>query len=173
MIPVCADDSSSSGFRGIKWGTDIGSLTDFSPLTLAELNSRLGMSYPDVPGTEYFIRKDEKLLIGDIPITGIYYFFYHKMLFQVYAICPKEGAGSVQHLLEKKYGAPELKVQGPPKFHWDTGDVIIDFKPIGRNYWIIYQYQQYAVEYEKKKNEMSKRLEEEKEKKMEEALNDI
>ena len=168
-----AEETSSEGFRGIKWGTDIGSLQDFSPLALSELNTRLGTSYLDVPGTEYYVRNNEKLLIGNVKILGIYYTFFHKKLFRVDVLYPGKGLGDVQKLLEKKYGNYEMKMQGPPHFHWDLGNVVIAHVPNGRNYWITYQFQKYAVEYEKGKNALSKRLEKEEQKKMEEALNDI
>ena len=168
-----ADATPFDVFRGIKWGTDIMTLTDFVPITLEDLNERLGSSYPDIESTKYYVNRNEKLLIGDIPIIGIYYTFFKARLYKVDVLYSATVMGDVQELLEKKYGVGELKMQGPPSFQWDLGNIVIDHKPNENNYIITYQFEEMTEEYEREVTLWLNQIKIEEEMKMQNAMEDI
>jgi len=62
-LPAFAFQNEPDGFRGIKWGTNISELPDMS---LSE----------DYGNSKFYLRKGEKLKIGDADIDRIGYGFY-------------------------------------------------------------------------------------------------
>jgi hypothetical protein len=81
------------GFRGIKWGTDIKTLTGFD---LKEMT-------PWKQGT--YSRKNEEMTLGGAKLKEVQWLFYEGRLFQVGIITPDAGAfKALKEATERRYG---------------------------------------------------------------------
>ena len=79
------------GFRGIKWGTDLKSLTGFA-------------AFSSVIETGNYRRKDEKLTLGSVPLQEIRWQFYKGKLYHV-LITGEDGTfSSLKTETVKRYG---------------------------------------------------------------------
>ena len=117
-----------SGFRGIKWGTNLQNNKDMI----------LVSDYGEKDGRKIFKRKNEKLSIGPVKIDSIEYICYRDQFFQTHITMenPQLDRDTLKDILIEAYGSPVLHAD---MYIWKNdnleivlfpGGVIYDYKPI-------------------------------------------
>ena len=116
--------SEPEGFRGIEWGTEIGSL---SGLTLLRREPRFG-------GLDVYSREGEKLSAWGAPVGAIEYFFRKEKFFRGSVLTTGvEDYQNFRKAVFEKYGVGDLQPQAAPgvtQFSWQgtITSVILQFE---------------------------------------------
>ena len=106
IFSVFADDfklgSEPNGFRGIKWGTNISTLSN--------------MEYIGGTLEEVYVRKGEILKIGGAKLRTIRYCFWKGRLFKVYVF--SESGYALDEVVFKKFGVGQQSHSDGDSYYW-------------------------------------------------------
>ena len=128
---VFAFQNEPDGFRGIKWGTDLSTLSDMSKFA------------GDIKDGLLYERKNDTLTVGDATLTGIYYGFYDGKFFSVMMTFNNSSNFSkIKETLFQKYGDIEKLNPYIDKYKWSGVDVVIglDYSSINEEGKVVYFY---------------------------------
>lgn len=119
--PAFAFENEPEGFRGIKWGTPISS--NKSEMTLIERDAKLSV----------YLRKGDKLRIGEAKLTSLSYGYYKEHFFM--AAMTTQGASNKTELLrafKAQFGEGDRPNELLDKYVWAgaTTSIIIECNPI-------------------------------------------
>ena len=116
IIPAFAFQNEPDGFRGIKWGTNISELPDMS---LSE----------DYGNLKFYLRKGDKLKIGDADIDRINYGFYKGRFNKLFIIY--KGSLNFKKLKDTffdQYGQGSKPNRFMEQYYWVGQTVSISFE---------------------------------------------
>jgi hypothetical protein len=104
-----------ANFRGIKWGTELGSLSDMEIVNESE-------------SEKMAVRKNEKMTIGKATVGLIRYFFYKGKFYSVYiSFTDRENFTRLKQGLSVLHGQPE-ESRMVNTYYWFGKDVDISFR---------------------------------------------
>ena len=114
-ISAIAMEKEPDNFRGIRWGTDIGSLPDMEIVNESNIEKMC-------------VRKNERMTIGKAVLGSIRYFFYKGKFYSVYiSFEGRENFNYLKELLFALYGKPE-KSRLVHTYYWFGKKVDISFR---------------------------------------------
>ncbi len=134
------------GFRGIKWGSNIKTLRG---MKLVE----------DHKDAKYYIRKVDKLKIGEAYLKSIAYGFHKDRFYFVYIrFNSTTNFSSIKETLFEQYGAGVQDNKSKEEYVWLGGDVDISlqYNEISRKGKIYYFFKPISQEEDRDKKEKSK-----------------
>ena len=132
ILPVATDsqpkavaqgDEKFSGFRGIKWGTDLTQMSSMSPANLQR--DTAGVRMPDGNSitvknvnTKSYNRTSDKLDFGDVPVKQITYNTFDGAFYEVYI--DTEVFSDLKSVFIRYFGEPEeTTLAGANFYEWD------------------------------------------------------
>ncbi len=104
--------SEPNDFRGIKWGTDIGSLAGFNQIA-KEGN------------LSFFEKNDDQLQIEDIKLDQVIYGFQNGRFYTAMVYFPAAGFNRMQEIMTRRLGKPSQPDNTPSKAMWDGPNVSV------------------------------------------------
>lgn len=131
-------------FRGMKWGTSLKDLTDMSVAT-GQKEDHL------------YVKKNDKLQIGDADLTGIRYGFYKDQFYSVWIRFDSfSNFQKLKETLFQQYGTGEKTNPFMDNYYWFGANVLIylDYNSIAKRGSIMYSYK--PIMEEKKKDDKDK-----------------
>ena len=153
VILVCpnqnlfAFQNEPDGFRGIKWGTDIKDLPD--------------MVWKEEDGDiRLYLRKDDKLKIGDAELDAIRYGFYKGRFYGVFiAFKSLSNATVLKETLFQQYGQKQRPKGFMEKYFWFGSLVAIsyDYSEVSKSGTILYSYMPIANEERENRKEKARK----------------
>jgi len=108
---VKADALSKLGFRGIKWGTKFAHVKNKMTFVGTEM------------GMKGYIRKGEKLSIGDCELKSITYLFYKDRLCGVMVYVKRENFDDLKNVVFFKFGEGKQENQFMEEWTWKNGNI--------------------------------------------------
>jgi hypothetical protein len=146
-LPAFAFQNEPDGFRGIKWGTNINALPD--------------MGLIDSDGeTKFYIRRNDKMKIGDADVDKIVYGFYKTRFFYVRIKFNNfSNFTRLKETLFSQYGQGDKPNQFMEKYFWHGAAVSISFNynEIGKKGEIYYFFIPVSDEERKDEEERAKK----------------
>jgi hypothetical protein len=129
-IPAFAFQNEPDGFRGIKWGTNISELREMS---LSE----------DRGDSKFYLRKGDKLKIGDADIDRISYGFYKSRFNKLFIIY--KGSLNFTKLKDtffEQYGQGSKPNRFMEQYYWvgETVSIAFEHSEITKKGEIVYTY---------------------------------
>ena len=114
-----ANKDESTGYGKIKWGASIRKYKNVMRLT----------SDNKKPG-KYYVRKDDEMFFGDIPLTSVTYIFYKGKFSSVIIQTDTSVniASQVLSKLKKKFGKPSYANKYTNKYRWKDSTTAISLK---------------------------------------------
>jgi hypothetical protein len=146
-IPAFAFQNEPDGFRGIKWGTNISELPDMS------LSEEYGNS-------KFYLRKGEKLKIGDADIDRIGYGFYKGLFYSVGIMYNGSlNFKKLKAIFVEQYGQAQQQKQFGEHYSWlgETVKIAVRYNEIARNGDIWYVFKPLEKEQEKDDEQKAKK----------------
>jgi hypothetical protein len=115
-IPAFAFKNEPDEFRGIKWGTNIGQLTDM-------------VLSGDSGEEKFYLRKNDKMQIGDATLDTLEYAFYKERFFAVFIKFKGDtNSDSLWDTLSYVYGKSDGKGLEVGSFYWEGTTVKLWFR---------------------------------------------
>lgn len=139
-IPVFAFQNEPDGFRGIKWGTNISELREMS---LSE----------DRGDSKFYLRKVDKLKIGDADIDRISYGFYKGRFNNLFIIYKGSlNFTKLKDILFAQYGKGSKPNRFMEQYYWvgETVSIAFEHSEITKEGKIVYIYDPVSNEKETK-----------------------
>lgn len=146
-LPVFAFQNEPDGFRGIKWGTNISELSEMGIIE-------------DHGEQKLYVRKNDKMQIGDADLEVIIYVFYKDRLYGVMVIYNSSlNFSKLKETLFQVYGSGRRPNPFMEKYNWYGSSVLItlDFNEIREKGSIIYFYVPILKEQERDVKEKAKK----------------
>ena len=146
-LPVFAFQNEPDGFRGIKWGTNISEL------------SEMGLIEDDGE-SKFYVRKNDKMQIGDADLELIAYVFYKDRLYGVMVKYSSSlNFSKLKETLFQVYGSGRRPNPFMEEYHWYGSSVLIglDFNEIWEKGSISYFYKPIVEEKEGDEKEKAKK----------------
>lgn len=143
-VSVLAYQNEPDGFRGVKWGADLSKMSDMSSLP-----GRKGVD-------QAYVRKGDKLAIGDAELESISYIAYKKRLIGV--LIRYRSIINYQRLKEtlfEVYGTGRKPNRFIEEFIWEGNvGIMLKYSRISKKGTIFYTYNPIRLE---RKNDMKKK----------------
>ena len=111
-------------------------------------------------GSKGYIRISDKKAIGDIPLTGITYYFFNNKLRSVHVRANIKFQPEILQTLEASYGPGNLTAHSAGSFYgyWETKNVILQFSEYyAGNKEVIAEFYSVTIMEEERKYEFSRR----------------
>ena len=104
--------SEPDGFRGIKWGTNIDTLSGFNQIA-KEGN------------LTFFEKTDDQLQIDDVKLDQVIYGFHKGRFYTAMIYFPASGFNRVQEIVGRRLGKPSQPDNTPSRAMWDGPNVSV------------------------------------------------
>ena len=104
--------SEPDGFRGIKWGNNIDSLSGFNQIA-KEGN------------LTFFEKTDDQLQIDDVKLDQVIYGFHKGRFYTAMIYFPAAGFNRVQEIMSRQLGKPSQPDNTPSRAMWDGPNVSV------------------------------------------------